>query len=1122
MEFRILGPLEAREDGVALALGGAKQRALLAVLLLHANEVVSTEELIAALWETPPARPAKAVQVYASRLRRALGGSTPTSRTPGYVVEVEPDRFDLERFRRLREEAQRNPTRAAETLQEALSLWRGRALAEFEREPFARAERLRLEELRLEALEQRIEAELALGRHAQLVSELEALVAADPLREGLRRQLMLALYRSGRQEEALAAYRDARRILVDELGIEPGRALQDLEQAILRQDRALELADAAPMPTALELPTGTVTFLCTDVDSSTALLKKLGTDEYARALEKHRAVLREVFAEHHGVEVDTQGDSFLVAFARATDAVSAASAAQERLADGPLRVRMGLHTGEPVRTSEGYAGLVLHTTARICAAGHGAQILVSQATRDLADVEAKDLGLHRLKDLDAPVRIYQFGHAEFPALASRFFSNLPVPATPFLGREHEVEQVVGLLGRDDAHLVTLVGPGGTGKTRLAIEAAAEAPERFPDGITWIPLAPLHDPALVLPTVAHSVGVGDTAEAPLAERLANALASRRTLLLLDNLEHLLPRAAADVALLARAGTTVVLVTSRERLQLQGEHVYSVPTLTEGDAVELFRSRADALGAHLAGDGVVAEICARLDRLPLALELAAARLTLFTPGQLLERLGTRLDLLKGGRDADTRHQTLRATIEWSHDLLDEEEQRLFRQLSIFADGCTYEAAEEVCAPAPDTLQSLIDKSLLRRREGEFGPRFWMLETIREFAAEQLAAVGESDDLQHRYLAHYAALAEACFDETLLGNDALDRLEDERENLRLALDIALSTDPELALELARRLMPFWMRRGEFREGRERLAAALTQAPDAPGLAHAWALRDAALLASQQSDLAVADSLGYEALALFRELGDQRGIGWTLNVLGWNAMNRGDFGEARRMFEEAADALSGPGDEQLQRRALMSLATVESAEEDHARALELIRDVVASARREGSTFELALALGNLGVVEANAGETDEARRAYEESIALSRQDARKPTLAIGLCNLGYLLRASAPSEALAHFSESLTLSREMEEPRTIAYCLVGGAGILAAQGNSTQATTLLGAASSIRAPTGMGVAPSRKRMADTVEAQCREALSAEAFARAWDEGAALDVTTAADWALRLFEEAE
>jgi non-specific serine/threonine protein kinase len=400
--------------------------------------------------------------------------------------------------------------------------------------------------------------------------------------------------------------------------------------------------------------------------------------------------------------------------------------------------------------------------------------------------------------------------------------------------------------------------------------------------------------------------------------------------------------------------------------------------------------------------------------------------------------------------------------------------------------------------------------------------MLETIREFADEQLTAAGEAGDLKRRHLDHYTALAYAGFDETLLGNDDLDRLEEERENLRVAFDLALEIEPDLALELGRRVMPSWTRRGDFREGRERLAAALSRAPHAPGLTRAWALRAAASLASQQSDLAVADSLGYDALALFRELGDRRGVGWTLNVLGWNAMARGDYGEARRLYEEAADAHSDPGNEQLQRRALMSLANVESVAGDYARAVSLLRDLVASTRREGSTLELAVALGNLGTAEDQAGEREPARRSIEESIALHRQDARKPGLAVALCNLGYLLRATDPEDALAHFSESLTLSREIEEPRTIAYCLEGGAGIIAAQGNFTQAATLLGAASSIRAPTGMGVAPSRKRMADTVESQCREALSAEALSRAWGEGGALDVTAAADWALRLWEETE
>jgi tetratricopeptide (TPR) repeat protein len=280
--------------------------------------------------------------------------------------------------------------------------------------------------------------------------------------------------------------------------------------------------------------------------------------------------------------------------------------------------------------------------------------------------------------------------------------------------------------------------------------------------------------------------------------------------------------------------------------------------------------------------------------------------------------------------------------------------------------------------------------------------------------------------------------------------------------------------------------------------------------------------LLASQQSDLEVADSLGYEALAFFRELGDRRGVGWTLHVLGWNAVARGAYGEARPLYEEAAEAHSGPGDEQLQRRALMALANVESLQGDHVQAVSLLRDVVASTRREGSTLDMALALGNLGVAQDFAGETEQGRRSIEESIALSRQDARKPGLAIALCNLGYMLRPSDPVDALAHFSESLTLSREIEEPRTIAYCLEGGAGIFAARGNPTDATTLLAAAYAIRARTGAVSSPSRQANADTLKAQCREALSPEAFARAWEEGASLDAIAAADWALHFWEETD
>lgn len=873
-------------------------------------------------------------------------------------------------------------------------------------------------------------------------------------------------------------------------------------------------------------PSGTVTLVFTDVEGSTRLLEELGTDAYREALGEHRRVVREAYARHQGYEVDFEGDAFFYAFASAQAAVSAATEAMAGLQAGPIRIRVGIHTGEPALDPPKYVGMDVHRAARIMSAAHGGQVLLSPSTVTLLEpgsFDVTDLGEHRFKDLSASERVFQLGDGEFPPIRSLHRTNLPVPATPFLGREEELAAVVGMLGEPDVRLVSLVGPGGTGKTRLALQAAAEASDAYPDGVFWAPLAPLRDPALVLPAVAAALSVIEGKDSSPVDDLARALAGRRLLVFVDNVEHLMPDAADLVGAFVEACPTVTtVVTTRERLQLPGEHVYAVPPMSEPDGEALFRIRAATVGVELAGSEELRELCGRLDNLPLALELAAARTVVFSPAQLLARLSQRLDLLKAGRGVDARQETLRSTIAWSHDLLDADEQALFRRLSVFAGSCSLESAEQVSGADPDVLQSLLDKSLLRRRDGTLGPRFWMLETIREFAAEQLAAVGEADDLKRRHLDHFAALAEDCFDETLLGNDDFDRLEEERENLRVAFDLALEIEPALALELGRRLVPSWMRRGDYREGRERLAAALSRASHAPGLARAWALRAAALLASQQSDLAVADSLGYETLALFRELGDQRGVGWTLHVLGWNAMARGAYGEARRLYEEAADAHGGPGDEQLQRRELMALAHVMSVQGDHARAVSLLRDVVASTRREGSSLDLALALGSLGVAEDAAGHMEQGRRLIEESTALLRQDARKPALAIGLCNLGYVLRATDPVEALAHFSESLTLAREVEEPRTIAYCLEGGAGIIAARGKLTDATTLLAAASAIRALTGEVSSPQRRANADILKAQCREALSAEAFARAWEEGFALDANAAADWALRLFEEAE
>jgi predicted ATPase/class 3 adenylate cyclase len=875
------------------------------------------------------------------------------------------------------------------------------------------------------------------------------------------------------------------------------------------------------------LPYGTVTFLFTDIEDSTRLLRELGAEEYSRALAEHRRVLRAAFAAHRGVEVDTQGDAFFVAFPTAPGALDAAAEAREGLRPGPISVRIGIHTGTPRVGEDGYIGVDVHRAARIAACGHGGQVLVSSSTASLVGADAlRDLGEHRLKDLSAPERIYQFGDDSFPPLRSLHRTNLPVPATPFLGRERELQAVHELVSRADVRLLTLTGPGGTGKTRLALQASAEVSGDFPDGVFWAPLAPLRDPALVLPAIAEALSVTQDPSGVPVDDLARELAGRRLLVFLDNMEHLLPDAAdAVIAFGTACPTGTVVVTSRERLHVPGEHVYAVPVMSESDGEALFRMRAASAGVELqpSAEAEVRTLCVRLDNLPLALELAAARTVVFSPEQLLDRLAQRLDLLRAGGHVDARQETLRAAIGWSYDLLDPEEKGLFRRMSVFAGSCSFESAEQTASADPDLLQSLLDKSLLRRRHGARATRFWMLETIREFAAERLTAAGEDEDVQRRHLEHYATLAESCFDETLLGNDDLELLEEERENLRLALDFALTSDPELALSLARWLMPSWMRRGEYLlEGRERLSAALAGAPDAPARVRAWALRAAALLATQQSDHDAAEALGGEALTLFREFGDQLGAGWALSVLGFTAMNRGDYGRATLLFEQAADAHRATGDERLEHAALTSLAMVASAERDAPRAISLNRDLVERARREGSTRSLAMALNNLGGSYELAGEDDQARHWYEESAALNRQIANKPAHALTLCNLGFVMWATAPTDALARFRESLELAREVEDPRTIAYCLEGAARIFLERGNTTHAAGLLGAASEIRRRTGSASSPGRRATTAAVEARCRAALSTDAFARAWDEGAALDAKSAADWALRSWDETQ
>jgi predicted ATPase len=713
------------------------------------------------------------------------------------------------------------------------------------------------------------------------------------------------------------------------------------------------------------LPSGTVTFLFTDIEGSTRLLQELGPDAYADALSEHRRLVRNAFAARGGVEVDTQGDAFFVAFPQAAAAVEAAGAAQERLAAGPIRVRMGLHTGSPRLAAEGYVGEDVHLGARIAAAGHGGQVLLSAATREAVasnNLLLADLGEHRLKDFAEPVAIFQLGTERFPPLKTISNTNLPRPASSFVGRGREVAEVVELLRHN--RLVTLSGAGGSGKTRLSIEAAAELVPELKAGVFWVGLATLRDPALVTETIAQTLGAKDG--------LAEHIGERELLLLLDNLEQVVDAAPRLADLVEACPNLRLLVTSRELLRVRGEVDYPVLPLADPDAAELFAARA-----HVQRDETVTELCGRLDNLPLALELAAARTAVLTPAQILERLSQRFDLLKGGRDADPRQQTLRATIAWSHELLDAEEKRLFARLAVFRGGCTLDAAETIADANLDTLQSLVDKSLVRHT----GERFWMLETIREYASEQL----DEPEVAGRFVDHYVALAEEAFP-NLKGDPGewLDLLEAENDNLRAALDnLESAGDTQRALELAGALYRFWYLRGRLAEGKERLER-LLGADDRPTAFRARALHGAAVVAVNSSELAISRSRSEEALALCRQLGDDWGVAYSIFLLAMAATEEEDWAGALPLFEDSRERFRTAGEVHYALLAGDGIAWTAEMLGDEARSRRAHEEVLAEARAFGSVTATVLQLDQLARFAAQDGRSDEALAMLAEALEL------------------------------------------------------------------------------------------------------------------------------------------
>lgn len=803
-----------------------------------------------------------------------------------------------------------------------------------------------------------------------------------------------------------------------------------------------------------EQPTGTVTMLFTDIEGSTRLLERLGSERYGEALDLHRRLLREAFERHDGYEVDCEGDAFFVAFARAADAVVAASEGQTSLAHAEwpegqkIRVRIGIHTGEPLAAPPKYVGMDVHKAARIMAAGHGGQVLLSEPTRRLLGVAAEmlPLGEHRLKDLLQPEPLYQLVVAglpsAFPALKTleNRPTNLPVQPTALIGRENELADVAALLRRGDLRLVTLTGPGGTGKTRLALQAAADLVEDYPGGVYFVSLAPVSDPELLVPTVAQTLGLREQPGESLLDTVSGYLRDKSMLLLLDNLEQI-TEAGPDIAgLLATASTLNVLATSRAPLRLSGEHVFPVPplklpdlvdladpdTLSQSEAVRLFIARAQAVDPNFLitneNASAIAEICVRVDGLPLAIELAAARVRVLSPQAMLARLDRRLTLLTGGsKDQEARQQTLRATIEWSYDLLSSDEQLLFARLGVFVGGCRIDAAEAVCDPDGnlgsdllDGVTSLVEKSLLRKRDDpDREPRFWMIETIREYAAERLGESVDKHELMAKHAAYFLAFAER--EEGLARgaeeSESSRRLEADLDNLRFAHETAVSSgDADVALRLAGALHPFWYHSSRFAEGERRATQAL--ALGGADTARPKALGAAGELAMMQGKLEVARGHFDENLTVCLELEDATSLAKAHTLLGHLVGFEGDSASAIRHYEQTLELIvaGAPQDAWLTHGvALVNLGWGSILAEHLVDAKRYLDEALIAARAEGSHLLECAVLVNLAHVALERNELADVRERISQTLPLLRQVTDKR---LHVDALELLARAVAPTE--------------------------------------------------------------------------------------------------------------
>jgi predicted ATPase/class 3 adenylate cyclase len=938
---------------------------------------------------------------------------------------------------------------------------------------------------------------------------------------------------------------------------------------------------ASELPAA---PSGTVTFLFTDIEGSTRLLEQL-RDGYATVLAEQRVLLRSTFARWRGHEIDSQGDSFFVAFARAMDAVSCAMDVQRALAghawpQGVLvRVRMGLHTGEPMVGSTGYVGMDVHRAARIAAAGHGGQVLLSQTTRDLVYQDLppgaglRDLGSHKLKDIEHPQRIFQLNIEgltdSYPPLKTlgvegEPLTPLPLPATSFIGRETEVAEVIGYLLGPDVRLLTLTGPGGVGKTRLALAVTRQLRDGFPAGIAFVPLAPVSDPDGVAPAIASALGVRGETGATWLQVLTARLSEKRLLLILDNFEHLWSGATFVADLLAAAPGPKILVTSRTVLHLSGEHEYPVSPLapppeptgsafreevSRYPAVRLFAERARAVRPGFRVDSTnaaaIADICRQLDGLPLAIELAAARLKLLPAQAVLERLQDRFGLLVGGpRDAPARHQTLHAMMRWSYDLLSPSAQTLLARLSVFRGGCALEAVQPVCGgPGDDAgedareqnlpedrlleiLGELVDNSLLQREEVDATARFSMLETVREFATGRLAASGEETAIRRRHLSWHRTVVEQC-EQGLSGPDQAlwhHRLAVDVDNVRTALSWALreegagasAPDREQAAWMAGCMWYFWYLRGLLSEARSWLTLAIEQV-QTHTRGRAKALAGVGAVLWQQGEYDLAQPRFEESLDIWREVGDRSGLAEAVHLYGHLIFDRQQYGRAAKLFRESLALYDREEDDIYRTTLIADLGLVAYHEGDTAGARSWWEQSLAHFRERGVRDGTAATLLRLGDLDRLEGDFERAAAQYREALALFRELGENLEVASALHKIGQvILRAGDSSQAARLFRESLELQNKHRNQQGIVECLAGLAGAAAANLESERAAALFGAATAMLDRLGAPVSPADLAVWQEQEATLRRQMGPRAWTAAWAKGQALTVEQAVELAMR------